>query len=456
MEKELGRAVREAFPDGRPAGHVVAAVSGGADSLALLWLLAHLRTVERFELTAVHVDHGLRAATAREAALVRATADNLGARFELATIGAIARSDEATLREARYAALEAAADRLSASWITTGHTRDDQIETILFRLLRGSGRGGLAGIPRIRGRILRPLLTVERDRLRTLLSTAGIGWIEDPSNRDPRYARNRIRRVVVPTLERELGAGRVAHLADVGTQLADEDTYLETETTRFAAFALRDGAAGSFLDLSAWQTVPQALRPRLIRRWLERLEAPGEIGLAQIKTIERLANDSRGSSRARVAGLEIVREYTTLQVRPMAPPPSLRYDYEVSRHRSTTLAAPDGAWQIAIDTRPAGRPRVASSMRRQVVDFTAEVMEGRVSVRSSQAGDTIRLSGYGTRKVHDIMVDSCVPTRLRADWPVLASDSRLLWVPGLAVAEGARARDTGDAPVRFGWHRVDI
>ncbi|HXG14757.1 MAG TPA: tRNA lysidine(34) synthetase TilS, partial [Calidithermus sp.] len=183
---------------------VVVAVSGGGDSTALLYLLHRLASERDLRLTAVHVDHGLRPGSGAEADHVR----RLGARLGV-PVAAVRVTVERTgslqdaARRARYAALEAEASRLGAARIAVGHTLDDQAETVLMRLLQGSGLRGLAGIRPVRGRVIRPLLAVRRSDLRAVLAEAGLDWIEDPSNEDRRFLRTRIRLEVLPRLARE-------------------------------------------------------------------------------------------------------------------------------------------------------------------------------------------------------------------------------------------------------------
>jgi tRNA(Ile)-lysidine synthase len=148
----------------------------------------------------LHVDHGLRADSARDAGFVRMLGARLGVPVEVRRVEVGPGSVEAAARAARYAALEAEADRVGATRIATGHTADDQAETVLMRVLAGAGVRGLAAIPPVRGRVIRPLLDVRRPALRELLVAAGLPWLEDPTNQDRRFARNRIRHDVLPVL----------------------------------------------------------------------------------------------------------------------------------------------------------------------------------------------------------------------------------------------------------------
>ncbi|MBI2205238.1 MAG: tRNA lysidine(34) synthetase TilS, partial [Candidatus Rokubacteria bacterium] len=172
---------------------VLVAVSGGADSVALLYTLLALRAELGLELHVVHVDHQLRPDSSRDAAFVAALAARLDVPADVVTVDvARAGSLEDAARHARYAALDARAAAIGATRIAIGHTADDQAETVVMRLLEGAGPRGLAAIPPVRGRIVRPLIETRRAAIADMLRAAGHEWLEDPSNADPRFLRNRI------------------------------------------------------------------------------------------------------------------------------------------------------------------------------------------------------------------------------------------------------------------------
>jgi tRNA(Ile)-lysidine synthase len=452
----LVEAVCGAFPGGRPRGAVLAAVSGGSDSMALLALLAEARALSDFELTAVYVDHGLRPAAAFEAALVCATAAKVGARFEWAKCDPRSASEEA-LRDARYTALARTADHIGADCIATAHTRDDQIETIVFRFLRGSGRHGLAGIPGSRGNIVRPLLEIGRDELRDYLRAIGFGWAEDPSNRDLRHARNRLRHVVLPTIARELGRGRLEHLPEVARVWALEDEHLEREASRFEAYAVRRVAGEPTLDLAAFDSVPDALRARVLRRWLSNAGLEGEPGLAALARIVEIAGSREGAAEVTIEGATVVREYATLRLAFGAPaPPS--FELDVRTDAVADYSDPAGAWTVSVDPQPRDVPPSVSALGFQVVEFAKEAVARPLVLRSRLPGDAIRIAERGTTKVHDIMVELRVPRRVRNSWPVLATKTGIIWVPGLAVSTDMQSASDAAAGerVRFAWRRTEL
>jgi tRNA(Ile)-lysidine synthase len=215
-----------------PGDGVAVAVSGGADSLALLHALRALAGPRRWRLAVVTVDHGMRPGSAADAAFVadHAKAIGLPARVCTLTPGDLARhrpaGPEGAARAARYEALWPAADELGCPWLATGHTLDDQAETVLLQLLRGAGPDGLAAMAVRAGRLLRPLLGVRRAETRSCCAAAGLAWREDPTNTGDGPLRNRVRHHLLPLLE-ELRPGATQTLARTAALAADERDWLD-------------------------------------------------------------------------------------------------------------------------------------------------------------------------------------------------------------------------------------
>jgi tRNA(Ile)-lysidine synthase len=252
------------IPDGIP---IVLAVSGGPDSTALLLGAASLAPRRGWQLTVAHLDHALRDGSPQDSAAVAAMAAelNLPSETRRADVAALARTEHRSLedagRQARYRYLEElAAQRGPDALIATAHTADDVAETILLRLVRGSGLRGLRGIPPRRGRIVRPLLQERRAPLRETLDAAGISYLLDPSNEEPQHARNRVRAELLPAMER-LNPQAVLALLRFGRLAADDDDLLDGLAV--AELARRRGAADGSLD---WRKPPhRALGRRILR-----------------------------------------------------------------------------------------------------------------------------------------------------------------------------------------------
>jgi tRNA(Ile)-lysidine synthase len=277
---------------------VLVAVSGGADSLALLHALVAIGQ----RLGVAHVHHGLRGDEADgDLEWVASCARALGVPFHAARVDASRRdrrSPEARARQLRYAALEELRADFGYTCVATAHTLDDQAETVLLRAIRGTGTAGLAAIaPRSGGgRLLRPLLEVRRDELRRYLRSRGLEWREDSSNRQSRVPRNRLRSRVVPELE-AAHPGAVRKLAELAHAARETEEWLAREAERCSAHAVAEGGGGVWLDAAALLKLP----PPLLHRTLSALLA--RAGLADAVTrihLERMASflvEARGAKR---------------------------------------------------------------------------------------------------------------------------------------------------------------
>jgi tRNA(Ile)-lysidine synthase len=291
------RQAKGLFADWKKAPALVLAVSGGPDSIALMWLLARWRNAlsRGPRLLAVTVDHGLRPEAAREARDVKRLARTLGVTHRtMRWTGAKPKSGiPAAARAARYRLLASAARNSGASHVLTAHTRDDQAETLLMRLLRGSGIGGLAAMARESERdgvfIARPFLNISKARLIATLEKAGIGFADDPTNRDTSFTRPRIRKVIEGLA---VEGGDARNLARLASRLARANAAIEVLVDGAARYlALKDAAATSSavplrqsqnasFEAASFATMPEEIRLRLMLRAIERFghEGPAELG----------------------------------------------------------------------------------------------------------------------------------------------------------------------------------
>ena len=304
---ETRRAVRRLLESHIAAGDlgagslVLAAVSGGADSLALAAALAWVGPKLDLGVGALTVDHGLQDGSAQRASLVAKQCVELGLApaFTVgATVADRGEGPEAAARTARYDAMAAVASREQAAAILTGHTLDDQAETVLLGLARGSGSRSLAGMPgsaQVRGRLLlRPFLEVRRSVTRAACLALGLEPWDDPHNQDPRFARARVRHEALPVLEKTLGPGVAEALArTAGLLRADADTL-----DALAEAATVDGLAVA--DLVA---LPAALRTRILRRAAIAAGAPaGALSQAHVVEVDRLVVDWQGQGPVNLPG----------------------------------------------------------------------------------------------------------------------------------------------------------
>ncbi|CAB4939565.1 unannotated protein [freshwater metagenome] len=287
--------VRHALSVLEPGDVVAVACSGGADSLALASAAVFEGHKLALRVVGVTVDHGLQPGSAAQADRVVAQLAGLGvdetltARVQVDT--AAGTGPEAAAREARYAVLEQVAEHLGARVVLLGHTLDDQAETVLLGLARGSGGRSLQGMRPGFGVFVRPLLGVRRDDTVTACQVEGLDVWDDPHNHDPGYTRVRVRERVLPVLEAELGPGVAAALARTAEQLRDDTALLDDLATEALAEARRDGA----LDAAWLAAVPPALRRRALRRaTLDAGSPPSELTRDHVLAVDALLTGWRG------------------------------------------------------------------------------------------------------------------------------------------------------------------
>lgn len=289
------RGVRRVLEAVEPGATVVVACSGGADSLALLSAAVFEGHKQALRIVGVTVDHGLQPGSAAHAAHVVTQMAALGADETLtATVtvdSASGLGPEASARAARYAVLEELAERLPAALVLLGHTRDDQAETVLLGLTRGSGGRSLSGMRRSFDVFARPLLDIGRDDTVTACQVEGLDTWEDPHNTDPAFTRVRVRNRVLPLLEEELGPGVAATLARTADQLRDDMALLDGFADEVMARVA--GPEGLSVELLAPQH--PALRRRVLRAAaLSAGAPPAELFHEHVLAVDALVVDWRG------------------------------------------------------------------------------------------------------------------------------------------------------------------
>ncbi|MGI9821934.1 tRNA lysidine(34) synthetase TilS [Agromyces sp. Marseille-Q5079] len=298
---DVRRAVRQVLPAAPSADAtadaplVLVALSGGADSLALAAATAFEAPRAGLRAGAVVVDHGLQEASAEVAERAADQARGLGLdpvivqRVEVTGDG----GPEASARQARYAALDETARATDAACVLLGHTLDDQAETVLLGLARGSGAASLAGMPARAGRYARPLLGIRRATTRQACLDAGIEPWDDPHNLDPSYARVRVRERVLPVLEAELGPGIAEALVRTAEQLREDDDAFEAQIEEFIEEICEPAEAGIAISVGALSANPAALRQRIIRHVVG---SEFGVSLSRVQTLEvaRLVTDWHG------------------------------------------------------------------------------------------------------------------------------------------------------------------
>ncbi|MBQ1675269.1 MAG: tRNA lysidine(34) synthetase TilS [Oscillospiraceae bacterium] len=395
----------------QPGGTVLCAVSGGRDSMCLLHYLYTLSLRRDFRVAAAHLNHGMRPTAQRDETLVRRFCEERDVPFFVGYEKVYDRARdwdlgvEETGRRLRYEFLSRTADEIGAERIATAHHMGDQAETVLLNLLRGTGAEGLGGIPPVRGRLIRPLLNTSRAEIETYVAENAIAYVEDETNTDLSYSRNRLRLVIRPELEKINGAA-VENVARAAAIVRRESAYLD----ELAASYLHNQEAR--IGCRELLYAPEALRPRILRLLLDRLDCgKKDFGRVHLAALERLCRtggtlDLPSGVRAVCRGgiLELVRETDDVpgEVVLTKDCPVVWGDYEICLRRPD----PD----------------------------TLNLRSGTVSVRTWRSGDRLTLPGSrGARSLKRLFADAGVPPFRRDRTPVLCVDGKAAAVIGLGA-----------------------
>jgi tRNA(Ile)-lysidine synthase len=428
--------------------------------VALVHLLLELQDAGELTLAGVaHFNHQLRGDEASaDEAFCRAMADGLGLPIEVgrADVRAIAsaegRSVEDAARIVRYAFLEEAADRLNAGAIATGHSRDDQAETFLLRLMRGAGPRGLAGILPRAGRVVRPLIDVGRAELRSYAAERGLASRDDATNADVRIPRNRVRHELMPYLEREFTRGIANVLAREADVAREDEDYLQRQAIDLATLiVLRKEAATNTgepaaavvqVDAVALSSLHPALASRVARLALAEAAGSGFIGFDQIARFLAFARDGRPGQALSLPGVRAVRDASGVVLGPEPPRgPAAResnsFRFPLSIPGEVTLD--NQGWIIS-----AGLAADPDAPEPDPLVVQAGNLALPLAVRSRMAGDRLRPAGMGGRgrKLQDLFVDRKIPREMRDSVPlVVDGHDRIVWVVGEPVAEDFRVTE---------------
>jgi tRNA(Ile)-lysidine synthase len=422
---------------------LVVGVSGGADSVALVYVLVRLAPALALRLHVLHVDHGLRPDSARDGDFVHALGTRLGVPVDVMRVRVAAGSVEAAARAARHAALEAAADRVGASRIALGHTADDQAETLVMRVLEGTGVRGLAGIPPVRGRLIRPLLESRHRDVVATLTAAGLPWLEDPSNRDLRFFRNRVRHALMPHLIETSGGDVVAHLGRLARRAREViDALDHVAAAELARIACEDEGA-LVLPRSALAALPRPVAAEVLRAAAARLGSRAPLRAWGHRGLRRILAEASPRRPFRLGG--VVVEVSGDRVRVGGP-------------RPPALAARDLAVPGRVELPEIGRALEAVVMaaadyavprERDRVAFDAAGLPSRLVVRPRRRGDRFRPFGGGDRRLKSFLIDAKVARWDRDRLPLVDSGRDIVWVVGLRRGAAAPVTPRTDSVVEL-------
>lgn len=404
----------------QPGDHVVCAVSGGADSVAMLFALYLLREKLQITVSAAHFNHGLRGEESqRDEDFVREFCARYDIALEVSAAQVVSgkKGLEAAARDARYAFLKSLPGK-----IATAHTADDNAETMLMHLIRGTGLKGLGAIAPVNGSLIRPMLDVTRQEVLVFLQEYNLSYVTDSSNETDQFLRNRIRHHIMPLLTQE------------NPQIAEKLSGLALRLRQDEDALCRLADAEKLPDVPELRQLPPALRNRKIAAFLQRCGV-AEPEAAHIELVEKLIFSEKPSACACLPrGILIVRNYDRLE-----------HGGLQEQLETVTLACPG---EVLL---PGLGLRVVCSPATQTVDtpecFTV-APNGQMLLRCRQAGDRLRLFG-GTKDLKKLLIDRKIPASQRLAIPVIADDKGVLGVYGIGANRERLADSDSAVEIRF-------
>lgn len=419
---------------------VIAGVSGGADSVCMLKILKDMEKEMELTIHVVHVNHGVRGAESQEdSEYVKRMCRQWEIPFHLFAwdVPGIARERKCSVEEAgrelRYEAFYEAAEKYGGSRIAVAHNADDQAETILWNLVRGTGLKGLGGIRPVNGMIIRPLLCVTRKEILEYLKTQGIEYCTDSTNGTLDYTRNRLRLQILPLLEETVNGEARAHIRGLGERAAKAQEYLETQAAAMTEDICHFYGTKVLIETEGFLAQEEILQEYILAHCLEWLKAGRrDVDAGHFSQLKRLAKTATGKHLDLPGGLKAVREPLGLKL--------YLYQPEVPME-DTQVPVPGtvkcGKWTITTSLEPYRDGRIPEKKYTKWFDY--DTINHILKFRTGQTGDYLVINSQGQRKqLNRYYIDSKVPREMRAGLPVLADGSRILWAPGGRISEDSK------------------
>jgi tRNA(Ile)-lysidine synthase len=439
---------------------VIAAVSGGPDSVCLLHMLAELAPEAGLRLEVAHLNHMLRGTESdADQRFVEELAGKLNLRFHCGQADVAARRGnlEQSARRARQSFFASLNDGGAAGRVATGHTRDDQAETVLLRLLRGSGLAGLAGIlPVTSAGVVRPLIDVKRAEVLQYLGDRNIPWREDSSNRDLKFARNRVRHELIPQLTAAWNPGlteALAHLADLSYE---EERWWRGPDSPVESIPVESRADGIELHAETLGALPRAVARRAIRKAIAL--AKGDLRRLEFEHVERileLASRAAGDGRLHIPGLDVRRSFDWIR---LADPGLKAAIKPIALKIPGSYPSPDGKSLVQLEFVRLGmdRPRIAcqdpnqacATLRAAVLDLNR--IPGDLQLRGWKPGDRYRPQGHARiQRMKELFAEARIPSWRRSDWPMVTCGDNILWARQFGAADEYAAKGQSGAILRI-------
>ena len=426
---------------------VIAGVSGGADSICLFFILLEIAGEMDLHLQAVHVNHGIRGEEADDdEAFVRQICSRQGVPLRVFSgdVPGMARKWHMTLEEAgrryRYACLEEAAGEIETARIAVAHHLNDQCETVLMNLLRGTGLKGMGGMPVKRGRIIRPLLCADRDEIEAYLQRHGLKYCMDRTNMDTDLTRNRVRLELIPYLEDHFNSGTVRHITALADSLRDVSSYLEREAAKAAQAVLAEEKGKVCISRADFLQLDTALQRELLMLALEK--AAGErrdLGFVHIEKLRALFHAPAGKRISLPYRITAVNEYESIVLKE-DPADAVTAPAECSK-----VPVPGICRGIRFDLmeNAEGLSRMAVIPKNRCTKwFDYDRIYTELVLRTRRQGDYMVIRPDKEKSLGRILIDDKVPRDKRDSLLLLADGSHILWIPALGrISEAVKVTE---------------
>lgn len=418
---------------------VLIGLSGGPDSVCLLHVLNNLKTSYNLDLHTIYIDHGMRPEeTPSEIKFCKLLSVRLGIPFYTKSVDVCSFSQQHGLnkqeaaRHLRYMAYEETAREIRADRIALGHTADDQAETVLMRLFRGSGPTGLAGIPPQRRKIIRPLIEVKRKEIEKFLFDSGIDFVTDSSNLKKDYIRNKIRHSIIPII-RDLNPDIIETLSRTAAIFRDEERYFEIIVTKtLMKMISRKTDTRIELFLAPFEIMDKVIMRRVIRRIIDETKGLRGIGFFHIEEIIELIKNGKPGDRIYLPkGIRAIKEYSTIMLTAEAPVRLGNYTLTVPGENILKEAGIILKSSIVEGDETDRIKKNISGLWKTCAILDADKILFPLTVRARENGDFFYPSGFGKKKkLQDFFVDEKVPREERNRIPLLISGQDIAWVVG--------------------------
>jgi tRNA(Ile)-lysidine synthase len=418
---------------------IVVAVSGGADSVCLLDALYELKNEFEMDLVVAHFDHGLRPGDdEEETRFVKSLAQGYGLHFvtksATGSLGSKHRFSEDRARRIRYGFFNQVLEETSSSKIAMGHHLDDQAETVLMRLIRGSGPSGLGGIPPVRdGRVIRPLIEVKRIEIEDYLEVRGLKYVTDPTNFDKNHFRNRVRMELLPLLE-DYQPKVVEILGKTADILRQDETWLADEAKGWLKENARFSEEGEIvIPLEDLKSLPRALKSRAIRSGLEMVRGDLQgVNLRHIDSVVGIAESRKANSKLDLPGnITIKKSYDKLIFSPNSGIPPVDFCFFLDRPGHYSLEEPGIRLSIEILE---GKDFNGIEPDPQTAFLNGDRILFPLCVRNFRHGDRfVPLGMKGHKKIKDFLIDLKIPLNDRKRLAIVTYEDRPIWICGLRI-----------------------